>query len=158
MGTLRKVSPLLGESVAIERLRDFVVGVSLIGGPVLLSGGVGTGKDLSARKIHAVGRTARAPYIRVSCRRFRESELEFLLFGNNDKHGCGGLLGSRSGSTCQISSAEHQSTCFSPVSGQNSAKKLRPQGRGPELRSTRSLLEERHSRKECLAAGAVAAP
>ncbi|MEM7167304.1 MAG: sigma 54-interacting transcriptional regulator, partial [Planctomycetota bacterium] len=106
MEALRKASPLLGDSPAIKELRDFIVGVSLLTEPVLLTGPSGTGKSLSARKIHAVGRTARAPFIRVGCEQFTESELDKLLFDGDDLQDLGGLLGSRSGGTCYLSGIE----------------------------------------------------
>ena len=106
MGTARKVSPLLGESTAIEELRDFIVGVSLRQDPVLLTGDSGTGKGLAARKIHAVGGSARAPFARVSCERFTESELDRLLFGA--KRGVDdGLLRSSGRSTCYVAGLEY---------------------------------------------------
>ncbi|MCA8962703.1 MAG: sigma 54-interacting transcriptional regulator, partial [Planctomycetes bacterium] len=78
--TAHKISPLLGESAAIEQLRDFIVGVSLLHRPVLLTGDEGTGKELAARKIHAVGRTASSPFVIVPCDRLTESEIDELLF------------------------------------------------------------------------------
>ncbi|MCI0652162.1 MAG: sigma 54-interacting transcriptional regulator [Planctomycetes bacterium] len=80
MGTLQRVAPLLGASAAIEELRDFIVGVSILDDPVLLTGEPGTGKELAASKIHAVGRLARTPQIKLSCRRYSERQLEQLLF------------------------------------------------------------------------------
>ena len=58
MSAARKICPLLGESFAIEELRDFIVGVSILSDPVLITGESGTGKALAASKIHAVGRSA----------------------------------------------------------------------------------------------------
>lgn len=107
MEALRKASPLLGDSPAIKELRDFIVGVSLLTEPVLLTGPPGTGKSLSARKIHAVGRTARAPFIRVGCEQFTEAELDKLLFDGDDLNDLGGLLGSRSGGTCYLSGIDN---------------------------------------------------
>ncbi len=106
MGTAKKVSPLLGESTAIEELRDFIVGVSLRSDPVLLTGDSGTGKGLAAKKIHAVGCASRAPFLKVSCERFSEPELDRLLFGG-DGASEAGLLGSCEGSTCYLAGVEY---------------------------------------------------
>lgn len=56
MSSLQHRPPVLGESPAIESLRDFIVGVSLRSSPVLLIGPSGVGKSLAAGKIHSIGR------------------------------------------------------------------------------------------------------
>ena len=61
METLTLQPPLLGESRAIEELRDFIVSVSLQEAPVLITGPGGTGKPLAAGKIHAIGPNASTP-------------------------------------------------------------------------------------------------
>ena len=61
METLTFQPPLLGESQAIDDLRDFIVGVSLQADPVLMTGPVGSGKSLAAGKIHAIGLHADSP-------------------------------------------------------------------------------------------------
>ncbi len=105
MSTVHKVSPLLGESFAIEELRDFIVGVSILNEPVLFTGEAGTGKGLAASKIHAVGRFAWAPHRRLVCSRFQEFELERTLFGQ--ERDTPGLLHSDRCATCYISGIEH---------------------------------------------------
>lgn len=109
MEALYKASPLLGDSPAIQELRDFIVGVSLLNEPVLITGPPGTGKELAARKVHAVGRTARAPFHRISCEQHTAEDVEYLLFGS-ETPGCDdGILGARSGGTCYLSGIEHMS-------------------------------------------------
>ncbi|MEE8141599.1 MAG: sigma 54-interacting transcriptional regulator [Planctomycetota bacterium] len=105
-GTLRKIAPLLGESTAVECLREFIVGVSLLPQPVLLTGESGTGKGLAARKIHAVGRTARLPFIKISCANLATEELEQLLFGGVEGGQLSGVLRLEEGSTCYLSGVE----------------------------------------------------
>ena len=61
METLTFQPPLLGESRAIDELREFIVCVSLRDEPVLITGPPGTGKSLAAGKIHAIGPRATAP-------------------------------------------------------------------------------------------------
>jgi len=106
---VKKLSPLLGESPAIENLREFIVGVSLLDLPVLLLGDSGTGKDLAARKIHAVGRTARAPFVKANPELLNESEFEELLFDSMGDGRESGVLRSRLGSTCYIPGVEQLS-------------------------------------------------
>ncbi len=61
METLTFQPPLLGESRAIDALREFIVCVSLRAEPVLLTGPAGSGKSLTAGKIHAIGPNATTP-------------------------------------------------------------------------------------------------
>ncbi|MFQ5654544.1 MAG: sigma 54-interacting transcriptional regulator [Planctomycetota bacterium] len=85
MGTTTTLSPLLGTSSAMEELRDFIVGVSLLPDPILMTGGYGTGKSLAARKIHAVGRTAGAPFHIVSSEGLDREALAWLLLEEGRK-------------------------------------------------------------------------
>lgn len=101
-----EICPLLGESSAIEGLRDFIVGVSLIHQPVLILGAKGTGKSLAARKIHAVGRTAQAPFIHVDCSTTDERDLEEILFDPCGDGVMTGVLHSKVGATCYLSHVE----------------------------------------------------
>lgn len=106
MEALHKASPLLGDSLAIQELRDFIVGVSLLNDPVLLTGALGTGKELAARKIHAVGRTARAPFHAIRCEQLSSDEVEAVLFGDGSVTG---LLHQPAGGTCYVADVEHLS-------------------------------------------------
>ncbi|MGE3163391.1 MAG: sigma 54-interacting transcriptional regulator [Planctomycetota bacterium] len=106
MEALHKASPLLGDSLAIQELRDFIVGVSLLDDPVLLTGAQGTGKELAARKIHAVGRTARAPFQSIRCDQVASADVETILFGSPS---AAGLLGQSAGGTCYLAGVEHLS-------------------------------------------------
>ncbi len=107
--TSHKLSPLLGESAAIEQLRDFIVGVSLLNRPVVLFGDEGTGKELAARKIHAVGRTAHAPFEIADCTQLTERELEERLFACEDATIRAGLLQRDDSATVYLAHIEHAS-------------------------------------------------
>ncbi|MFN0060075.1 MAG: sigma 54-interacting transcriptional regulator [Planctomycetota bacterium] len=102
----RKLSPLLGESLAIEQLRNFIVGVSLLREPVLLLGREGTGKALAARKIHAVGHFSQAPFLLVCCGRYSEPELAHLLFDSRGDGLSSGLLQVTQRLSCYLSGLE----------------------------------------------------
>ena len=102
----RRISPLLGESLAIEELRDFIVGVRLLSDPVLLTGDPGTGKSLAASKIHAVGRTAQSPFVAVSCADSSAGEMERILFGGDGEDPRGGLVSASDQCTCYFAGIE----------------------------------------------------
>ena len=95
---------MLGESFAIEELRDFIVGVSILPDPVLLTGGKGTGKSLAASKIHAVGRTACLKHLQLDCDDCDAGELERVLFGGEGDQP--GALNSPDTSSCYLSRIE----------------------------------------------------
>lgn len=95
----------------MDGLRDFIVGVSLMHRPVLLLGARGTGKLLAARKIHAVGRTAQAPFVHVDCSMNSEKDLDEILFDPSGDGVSTGLLFSRSGVSCYLSHIE----CLTPL-------------------------------------------
>jgi len=72
--TLALQPPLLGESRAIDALREFIIAVSLREEPVLVTGPAGSGKSLAAGKIHAIG-----PHATFPCHRLEAEELDAVL-------------------------------------------------------------------------------
>ncbi len=74
--------PLLGESQAIQRLRDEIARVAPSKGTVLIHGESGTGKELAARRLHHLSDRARAPFVRVNCAAIPEELIESELFGH----------------------------------------------------------------------------
>jgi len=87
--TLTLQPPLLGESRAIDHLRDFIVSVSLRKEPVLLTGPGGTGKSLAAGKIHAIGPRAASPCCVLDAGAFSGDPLEAAgrALGGNGRPG-----------------------------------------------------------------------
>ncbi|MBZ0257411.1 sigma 54-interacting transcriptional regulator [bacterium] len=60
---------------------------------ILLSGGIGVGKERLARTIHEQGRRKHAPFYSINCRSFSGDELSLELFGSGkDSSQTGGLL------------------------------------------------------------------
>lgn len=72
---------LLGQSAAFRRLRDNLDKVAKSNGRVMLTGEPGTGKELSARYIHAHSPRAGEPFITVPCATIEPERMEEVLFG-----------------------------------------------------------------------------
>ena len=73
---------ILGESPAVDRLRDEIRKVAEADTPVLILGETGTGKELVVDSIHRNSPRAEAPLVKVNCSAFSESLLESELFGH----------------------------------------------------------------------------
>ena len=75
-------SPLLGESDAMQALRDGIARLAPIPSPVLVRGESGTGKELVARELHRQGPGADAPFVALNCAALPRDLLESELFGH----------------------------------------------------------------------------
>ncbi|HEY2511152.1 MAG TPA: sigma-54 dependent transcriptional regulator [Polyangiaceae bacterium] len=73
---------IVGSSPAMVRLLDRISTVAASEATVLLSGDSGTGKELVARRVHALSPRAAAPFVAVNCAAFPETLLEAELFGH----------------------------------------------------------------------------
>jgi DNA-binding NtrC family response regulator len=73
---------LIGTSPAIERLRKLIQRVALSDRPVLVLGPNGSGKEVVARAIHALGPHPDAPLLDVNCGAIPANLVESLLFGH----------------------------------------------------------------------------
>lgn len=73
---------LIGTSPAMERLRNLIARVAPTRTSVLITGETGTGKELVARRIHALSDRRHAPFVPVHCGALPESLLESELFGH----------------------------------------------------------------------------
>jgi DNA-binding NtrC family response regulator len=76
------VGGLVGVSPAIERVRAMVRTAARTAAPVLVEGETGTGKEVVARAVHALGPRARAPFVPVNCAAVPESLAESEFFGH----------------------------------------------------------------------------
>jgi len=74
--------PLLGDSLAMRRLREEIARVAPSRATVLIQGESGTGKELVARRLHRLSERARQPFIRVNCAAIPEELIESELFGH----------------------------------------------------------------------------
>jgi two-component system nitrogen regulation response regulator NtrX len=73
---------MVGESLAMSRLRDQIAMAAPSNGRVLIFGENGTGKELVARNIHAMSRRRAAPFVEVNCAAIPEELIESELFGH----------------------------------------------------------------------------
>jgi DNA-binding NtrC family response regulator len=73
---------LLGGSLPMQALRDQLRRLAPLPHPVLLRGETGTGKELAARTLHALGPRSGRPFIAVNCGAIPEGLAESELFGH----------------------------------------------------------------------------
>jgi two-component system C4-dicarboxylate transport response regulator DctD len=101
------VHPLLGQSAAMQRLRQFVATIGPTGADVLINGETGTGKEVLARALHAAGArppdtagsarlpntaggagvphaagSGAGPFVAINCAALPESMFESEMFGH----------------------------------------------------------------------------
>ena len=75
-------SPLLGDSRAMQDLREGIDQLASIPSTVLVLGDRGTGKALVARQLHDRGPRARHPFVAVNCASLPDGLAESELFGH----------------------------------------------------------------------------
>ena len=75
-------SPLLGDSAAIQHLRELTEKLARSQAPVHIHGESGTGKELVARLIHQRGPRAHAPFVPVNCGAIPTELMESEFFGH----------------------------------------------------------------------------
>ena len=74
---------LIGESPAIETLRDLIRQFADSPFPVLIEGESGSGKELVAESLHNLSSRARSAYLTLNCAAFSSELLEAQLFGHS---------------------------------------------------------------------------
>lgn len=74
-------SKLVGSSCAIQEVRRKIYMAKNSGGPILITGETGTGKQIAANLIHYMGSHKEGPFILVNCASFQESLFESEFFG-----------------------------------------------------------------------------
>ncbi len=72
---------MVGESPAMQAVRDRVAKVARSMAPVLVRGESGTGKELVAKAVHACSHRASGPFVAVNCGAIPEQLLEAEFFG-----------------------------------------------------------------------------
>jgi DNA-binding NtrC family response regulator len=73
---------MLGESPAMQKLRDAISKVAPTNGRVLVLGESGTGKELVAQEIHRRSKRAAGPFVKVNCAAIPSELIESELFGH----------------------------------------------------------------------------
>jgi DNA-binding NtrC family response regulator len=72
---------ILGESQAIQNVREMISLVAPRDTTVLITGASGTGKELVARAVHALSSRASKSFVAINCAAFPDTLLESELFG-----------------------------------------------------------------------------
>jgi two-component system, NtrC family, nitrogen regulation response regulator NtrX len=81
----RKVSKgyeMVGESPAIQQIKDLIERVAPSDARVLITGDNGTGKELVARWLHEKSNRASGPFVEVNCAAIPSELIESVLFGH----------------------------------------------------------------------------
>ncbi len=73
---------MIGESLAVQRVKNEIRQVSVTPSTVLIRGETGTGKELVARAIHDLSPRCKQPFVRVNCGAIPANLIESELFGH----------------------------------------------------------------------------
>lgn len=73
---------LIGDSSAMERVRQMIAKVAPANSTVLILGETGTGKELVARSLHEQSARREAPFVAINCGALPENLIESELFGH----------------------------------------------------------------------------
>ncbi|MCX7023215.1 MAG: sigma-54 dependent transcriptional regulator [Spirochaetes bacterium] len=79
---VREDDAIIGESAPIREIRTLIEQAARSDARVLITGPNGTGKELAARRIHALGRRAEGPFVEVNCAAIPDTLIESELFGH----------------------------------------------------------------------------
>lgn len=82
LSRLDQYERIIGKSLAIQRIKEFIDKVAPTDSPILIQGGSGTGKELVARTIHRKSPRANGPFIVVDCGALDDNLLNSELFGH----------------------------------------------------------------------------
>ena len=74
--------PMIGESSAIQNIKEMIDKVAPTDARVLIIGANGTGKELVARNLHQKSRRSAMPYVEVNCAAIPSELIESELFGH----------------------------------------------------------------------------
>ena len=73
---------LVGESAALQKLKEAIARVAPVPSPVLILGESGSGKELVARDLHRLGPAPKGPFVAINCAALPENLVESELFGH----------------------------------------------------------------------------
>jgi DNA-binding NtrC family response regulator len=138
LGRLEGSSEIVGNSVAIDKVRNLIARVAPTDAPVLILGETGTGKELVARAVHRNSPRSPKPFVAVNCAALPPSLLESELFGH-ERGAFTGADRSRGG----LLEAAHEGTLFldeigeMPPDGQAKLLRVLTDGQVVRIGSTR---------------------
>lgn len=75
-------SRLVGQSQAIQQVRDVIARLAPLSTTVLITGESGTGKEIAARELHALSDRPSKPFVPVNCAAIAPEIFESELFGH----------------------------------------------------------------------------
>lgn len=81
LGIVRDLDRIIGISKAVRRVLELIAQAAPSDSAVLITGEIGTGKELVARKIHELSRRQAAPFVALDCSALAEPLLEAELLG-----------------------------------------------------------------------------
>ncbi len=73
---------IIGNSEAINKVKEFIQKVAPTDARVLITGGNGTGKELVARQLHEMSSRVSGPFVEVNCAAIPSELIESELFGH----------------------------------------------------------------------------
>jgi len=79
---ISKTYDMIGESPAINNIKNMIERVAPTDARVLITGDNGTGKELVARWLHELSPRAAAPFVEVNCAAIPSELIESVLFGH----------------------------------------------------------------------------
>ena len=74
---------LIGSSLAMRKIKDFIPRVASLDCTVLITGETGTGKELVAELIHGCSSRRKEPLVKINCAALPDNLVESELFGYN---------------------------------------------------------------------------
>jgi two-component system response regulator PilR (NtrC family) len=87
---------LLGDSAAMEKLRGQIIKLARSQAPIYVSGESGSGKEVAARLMHALGPRSSGPFVPVNCGAIPSELMESEFFGHT-KGSFTGAVGDKQG-------------------------------------------------------------
>jgi transcriptional regulator with PAS, ATPase and Fis domain len=103
---------ILGDSAAMQEVKERARKMALTGAPILIEGETGVGKELFARAIHSAGPTASGPFVPVNCGGIPRDLFGSELFGYSK----GAFTGAREqGHAGKIEAADSGLLCLDEV-------------------------------------------
>jgi transcriptional regulator, propionate catabolism operon regulatory protein len=103
-----EIGDLLGQSQAINSVRERVMQYAGSGATTLIAGETGTGKEIVAQSVHNLSSRRTYPFVALNCGAFPEALLESELFGYEE----GAFTGAKRGGKVGLIEAAHRGTLF----------------------------------------------